>query len=75
MHRALEAKRESKTIDFKRTFNPDQGADWCELVKDIVAMANSGGGYIIVGVNDDGSSAGDAYCEALLGLDPAQLTD
>lgn len=32
--------------------------DWCELIKDIVAMANSGGGRIAIGANDDGTPSG-----------------
>jgi hypothetical protein len=37
-------------------------------------MANSGGGVIIVGVNDDGSPSG-ADIDPVLRLDPAHLTD
>jgi predicted HTH transcriptional regulator len=48
------SKSESRSIDFKSTFNPDSAADWCELIKDIVAIANSGGGSILVGVDDEG---------------------
>jgi predicted HTH transcriptional regulator len=49
---------ESATIDFKREFDPTSPPGWCELVKDVVAMANSGGGTILIGVNDDGSPSG-----------------
>jgi hypothetical protein len=73
--RALAAKRESKTVDFKRGFNPELPAEWCELVKDLVAMANSGGGYIIVGIEDDGTPAAAGSAGSLLGLDPAKITD
>jgi hypothetical protein len=31
---------------------------WCELVKDVVATANSGGGIIVFRVSNDGSSSG-----------------
>jgi len=51
---AVSAKRESKAVDFKRSFDPASVAEWCELIKDIVAMANSGGGTILIGVNNDG---------------------
>ena len=37
------------------SFDPAATQDWCEVVKDIVAMANSGGGYVVFGVNDDGN--------------------
>jgi hypothetical protein len=73
--RALHAKRESKTVDFKRSFDPDNGGEWCEVIKDIVAMANSGGGTIIVGVDNDGTSPGDPTVSRVLALDPAQITD
>ena len=42
--KAPEAQRESKYIDFKEMFDPDLARDWVEIVKDIVAMANSGPG-------------------------------
>jgi ATP-dependent DNA helicase RecG len=47
------ASGESSRIQFKADFkNPNQ------LAPEIVAFANSGGGNILVGVNDDGSIAG-----------------
>jgi hypothetical protein len=57
IERAKTAARESKHIDFKREFDLASGQAWCEVVKDIVAMANSGGGIIIVGVANDGSNS------------------
>jgi hypothetical protein len=73
--RALAAKRESKTVDFKRSFDVEAAADWCEIVKDLVAMANSGGGVILIGVEDDGSLAPAGSASAILSLDPASITD
>jgi hypothetical protein len=73
--RAVDAKRESKTVDFKRSLSPDAPGDWCELIKDIVAMANSGGGTILIGVDNDGSSAGDSNVQQVLSVDPAHVTD
>ena len=49
------AEDETADLDFKSAFDPASTRDWCELVKDIVAFANSGGGCIVFGVNDDGS--------------------
>jgi hypothetical protein len=69
-----EAQRESRLVDFKQSVNVDSTGDWCELVKDIVAMANSGGGAVVVGVRDDGKPAG-ADCTALLAFDPAKVVD
>jgi len=41
---------ETDDLDFKEQFDPMSRQDWCELIKDIAAIANSGGGAIIVGV-------------------------
>lgn len=48
--------KESKHIEFKEMFDEASSHDWCEIVKDIVAIANSGGGCILIGVRNDGSS-------------------
>jgi len=73
--RALLARRESKTVDFKRSFDPTAPGEWCELVKDVVAMANSGGGFIVVGVEDNGDPAPLGAAAAMLSVDPAHITD
>ncbi|GAG15539.1 unnamed protein product, partial [marine sediment metagenome] len=31
--KGLKAKRESKYVDFKRSFNPKSAGEWCELIK------------------------------------------
>ena len=72
--KALTAKRESKYVEFKEFFDPSQPKDWCEIIKDIVALANSGGGIILVGVNNKGEPTG-FNPEALLQIDPAVITD
>lgn len=65
---------ESAELEFKSTFAPDSAQDWCELVKDIVAIANSGGGVIVFGIEDDGSpSIGNI--DHILDLDPAVFGD
>ena len=46
IEKAKAAKRESKYIEFKVSFDIDSTQDWCEIIKDIVAIANSGGGII-----------------------------
>ena len=72
--KALAATEESAAVEFKERFDPTSAAEWCELVKDIVAMANSGGGHILIGVADDGTGfQGDP-----LGgreIDPATIAD
>jgi hypothetical protein len=68
------ATTESAQLDFKAAFDTASAQDWCELIKDLVAMANSGGGCILIGVNDDGSISG-ADASAVLRLDSAKLVD
>ncbi len=72
--RALNATRESKTVDFKSRFDPGSEAECVEFVKDLVAMANSGGGVILIGIQDDASPSR-ADVSSVLALDPAHLTD
>jgi hypothetical protein len=74
LQKAENAKRESKYVDFKERFDLTSSQDWCELIKDIVAMANSGGGVILIGVRNDGMPSG-FDVSPVLSLDPAQLTD
>lgn len=74
VNRAVLAKRESKHVDFKEKFDPNQVKDWCEIIKDIVAMANSGGGLILFGVRNDGSPSGEDVF-AILKLDAAKTVD
>ena len=71
---AINATGESATVDFKGRFDPASTRDWCETVKDIVALANSGGGCLVFGVRDDGAhSAWKPH--AVLELDPAAVAD
>ncbi len=69
---ALAATRESRGIDFKSGFDSTAGRDWCELLKDIFAFANSGGGVVVVGVDGSGSPINGA-AKALLEVDPADV--
>jgi hypothetical protein len=57
LQRAKTAVRESKTLDFKRELDVSSAGAWCELIKDMIAFANSGGGIILLGVEDDGSNS------------------
>ena len=72
--RVAAAQRESRMLDFKERFDPNENSECIELVKDIIAMANSGGGLIVIGVCDNGK-ASTANVQPVLGLDPAKLTD
>ena len=74
LQRARNAKRESGNLDFKREFDPNSTAHWCELIKDIIAFSNSGGGVIVFGANDDGSIA-DFDTARVLSVDEADVTN
>lgn len=65
---------ESADLDFKASFDVTSAQDWCEFIKDFVAMANSGGGIVIFGVNDDGSPS-ESNLDGLAALDPAVMVD
>jgi hypothetical protein len=71
---ALSATRASRRIEFKGEFSPETPGSWCELVRDIVAVANSGGGVIVVGVDDAGRPTGWDPAP-LLSIDPADVVD
>lgn len=65
---------ETPELDFKQSFDPKLTGEWCELLKDLVAMANSGGGAVVIGATDNGSpSLFDA--KTLDKLDPATIAD
>lgn len=68
------ATEESPRVDFKAKFDASLPQAWVELVKDIVAFANSGGGVIIFGVDDDGSLSG-ADLAQLREVDTADVTN
>lgn len=74
IQKAKNAKRESKAVEFKETFDTNSLQHWCEVIKDIVAMANSGGGIILFGVNDKGVLS-DIDPRHLLMLDQAIIVD
>jgi hypothetical protein len=69
---ALARQSETEDVDFKASFDAASARDWLELIKDIVAFANSGGGHILVGLNDDGTPSG-SDVSSLLAVDPADL--
>ena len=45
---------ELQHIEFKATFEYKEDDARVEMLKDVVAMANGGGGYIFIGIGDDG---------------------
>jgi len=74
IEKAVNAKRESKRIEFKRAFNPTSEGEWCEIMKDIAALGNSGGGVIVFGLNSDGRPV-ETPCEAISKVDPADISN
>jgi hypothetical protein len=72
--RVAAAQRESRTLDFKERFDPNETSECIELIKDIIAMANSGGGLIVIGICDNGK-ASSANVQPVLDFDPAKLAD
>ncbi|HEV2341247.1 MAG TPA: ATP-binding protein [Candidatus Acidoferrales bacterium] len=72
--KALKAKRESKYIEFKQAFDPSAPGNWCEVIKDIVAIANSGGGIIVFGLDNQGAPT-QASLAPLAQTDPADITN
>jgi len=74
IQRGLAAQRESKYIDFKGEIDFVEPGAWCEIVKDIVAMANSGGGVLLIGLDNKGATTG-FDPQPILDLDEAVVTD
>jgi len=74
LQKAVHAQRESKYIDFKESCDIESIESWCEIIKDIVAMANSGGGVIVFGLKNDGTCSGFDSAQ-LLSYDTAKVTD
>jgi len=73
LERAEKAKRESRYLDFKESFDPSSDPEFIELVKDLVAMANSGGGVIVVGIRNNATLSG-VGVRPVLDLDPAKIS-
>jgi len=66
---------ESKNLDYKSPMGWDANTDSTRgLVKDIVAMANSGGGHIIIGV-DDGCKPIGLFKSQLDSFDSSKIGD
>lgn len=74
LNQALDDKVESDKVDFKEMFDIASKADWCEIIKDIVAMANSGGGVLLIGINNEGRPSGYDVTK-FLEYDPADVTN
>jgi len=71
---AKTAQKETEDIEFKEKFDINSHQDWCEIIKDIIAIANSGEGCIIFGIKDDATPSGFNITH-LLKTDPSKITD
>jgi len=74
IQRALTAKRESKYVDFKAGLDFSEPHAWCEIVKDMIAMANSGAGVLLIGLDNKGNPTG-FDPTPVLDVDEAVVTD
>lgn len=74
LQRGLEAKSESKHLEFKIEFDVSSKQSWAEIIKDVVAISNSGGGLMLFGVTDQGEATGYDIAP-LIELDPATISD
>ena len=71
---AQTATKEGRQVDFKERFDPLSPQDWARIIKDVIAMANSGGGVILFGIKDDGSYS-NFDRNTIIGIDPAVVAD
>jgi len=72
--KCLAARRESKSIEFKEQFLPTDIRQSLEVLKDIVAIANSGGGALAIGIANSGAASG-ADVNPVLTHDHAKYCD
>jgi hypothetical protein len=71
---ALAANCETAQFDFKQQFDTESSREWLEIIKDVVAIANSGGGVILFGLDNTGQPSGDEVSHVTK-VDPAVITD
>jgi hypothetical protein len=65
---------ESNCIEFKSEFNYHNNGEVIEIIKDIIAISNSGGGGIAFGIYDDGTFSSND-CTELLRIDLADFSN
>lgn len=58
---------ERQHLEFKVTLNHHNDPDRLELLRDIVSLANAGGGYLIIGIRDDGKGHAQRYEPDMIG--------
>src|SRR6266540_6204107 len=58
---------ERQHVEYKVTIGYKEEAQRLEVLRDITSLANGGGGYLIVGIRDDGSGRAVKYEPGLVG--------
>ena len=58
---------ERQHLEFKVTLNHQDDPDRLELLRDIVSLANASGGYLIIGIRDDGEGHAQKYEPDMIG--------
>jgi hypothetical protein len=74
LDRARLGRRELWYLEFKEQFDPSVEGEWIEMVKDFAAIANTGGGVVVVGARNDGEPSR-ADLRSVLDLDGARIAD
>ncbi|MDV7137097.1 AlbA family DNA-binding domain-containing protein [Williamsia muralis] len=73
--RELLGQAEQQALEYKAALDLTDHETKLNFVKDAVAMGNTGGGYILVGVNDDGHACAPSGSIDQSRFDPARLND
>jgi len=63
---------EGPHLDYKQTAYSGKAADIREMLRDVIALANAGGGYLILGVKEDGYNRPKEICSIEGILEKAQ---
>jgi hypothetical protein len=58
---------ERQHLEYKATVNYKKSSDRLEILRDITSLANAGGGYLLVGVKDNGHGVPVGFCPDLVG--------
>jgi len=70
--KCLTAKRESRAVEFKEQFDPTDNRQALEVLKDIVAICNAGGGTLAIGIDNAGKGCG-SDVQPVLDYDHAKI--
>lgn len=73
LEKALSLTSETDDVEFKGNAALDTRGDWCEFLKDVFAVVNSGGEIIVFGLDSRGRPTG--LSDSVKNLDPAHVAD